>query len=76
MELYTIKDLLKQEDIATYSNNLGYVENLVSFLILRHKRTSQMFNEEVRQEYRSRIELNGNFAWDEMSDIICYTKKL
>ena len=70
----TVRNLLNSDDLHIYVNNLSPVENMVNSIILKRNQTSNLLNEELRNNIIKELNLVERISKN--GDLICFCEKL
>lgn len=70
----TVRNLLNSKDVYIYVNNLGPVENMVSAIIFKRNQTSNLLNEDLRNNIVKEFSLVERISKN--GDLICFCEKL
>ena len=70
----TVRNLLNSKDVYIYVNDLGPVENMVSAIIFKRNQTSNLLNEDLRNNIVKEFSLVERISKN--SDLICFCEKL
>ena len=70
----TVRDLLNSRDVHIYVNEMGPVENMVNAIILQRNQTSNLLNEEFRNNIIKEFNLVERVSKN--GDLICFCEEL
>lgn len=70
----TVRNLLNSEELYIYVNDIGPVENMVSAIIFKRNQTSNLLNEDLRNNIVKEFSLVERISKN--GDLICFCEKL